>query len=163
MSKIGNNKGKGAKTSNSKKTTGNWFSDQQKLKSNQVDAVKTNDFEAIENAPILEVQLKSNRDEEHFKHALSFALSVSSADSTEIQTIHLNMKDELVFNMPKDESFKELWEKKELMLLVEFPRNWKTMPITLTEDDEDEYGDLKDPEERFDYLYENGMALYQGR
>lgn len=116
------------------------------------------------NLPIVKVQMNSKKEDQHFNEALAFARNVSDARSTDIQTVHLNMKDELVFNMKQDEAFEALWKAGELMLLIAFPKNWKTMDLSGLElDEDDDLEDLEDEYERFDYLYENGMAVYEGK
>lgn len=176
MSKVKtnlNNKGKQAGKNNSK----NWFLEKEKSettksgseKSNPVQKAKTSTYKSMEALPIVKVQMKSKREAEHFEKAYQFALKNSDPNSQEIMTVHLDMKDEIHFNMIQDESFQKAWQKGELMLLVAFPKNWETMELTAEpdledfEEDEEEDLDFDSPEDRFDYLYENGMAVYEGR
>lgn len=146
----------------------NWF-EAQAAKGEQSNApqkpqqAKQMDFKPLDEAPIVKVQMKSKREAAHYEAAFAFAMRMSDAKSEERMTVHLNMQDELVFNMPEDESYEALWKKGELMLLVAFPRNWKTMSLNLSEDEEEDFDDLDTDEGRFDYLYETGMAIYEGK
>jgi hypothetical protein len=154
----GGSKGKGSNV--------NWFKEQDEKRlaaGNKVKAVKpANDYRQADDAPILRVQMNSKNEEKHFEESLAFAQRVSDPESTEVMTVHLNMDDELVFNMVQDESFDRLWKEGKLMLLVSFPRNWKTMAIeAVDEEDDDDTPDLESDTDRFDYLYESGMAVYE--
>ena len=64
--------------------------------------------------------------------------------------------------MKQDEAFEASWKAKEHMCLIAFPRNWKTMPIADLDDEDAEDYDLNDPAERFEYLYEVGMFIFEG-
>jgi hypothetical protein len=121
------------------------------------------DFRKVDDAPILTVQMNSKNEERHFEEAFTFAQMVSDPSSDAIMTIHLNMNDELVFNMKQDETFDQLWKQKKLMLLVAFPKNWKTMTIDAFDDEDDEPIELETDMDRFDYLYEAGMSMYEGK
>lgn len=175
MSKVktnSKNKGKASGKNNSN----NWFIQQQNAsnqnsnseKDNSSKMPKASTYKSLETLPIVKVQMNSKREAEHFERAYQFALKNSDPKSQEIMTVHLDMKDEVHFNMVQDEAFKAAWQKGELMLLVAFPKNWKTMNLMadldleeLEEDAED--FDFDSPEDRFDYLYENGMAVYEGK
>ncbi len=152
----------------------NWFKAQEEKKSFGKSPVKpaateaqkgtAADYKELEEAPIVKVQMNSSKEEEHFEAAFAFAMKMSDPNSSEMMTIHLNMRDDLIFNMKQNHVYKALWEKKELMLLVEFPRNWKTLkPAVELDDEEDAFDDLEDDADKFDYLYETGMAIYEGK
>lgn len=167
MKTSSKNKGKSTGKSNSK----NWFLEQQKpapSKAKSDQGTKNNSYQSLETLPIVKVQMKSNREAEHFEKAYQFALKNSDPHSQEIMTVHLNMRDEVQFNMVQDEAFQNVWKRGELMLLVAFPKNWKTMDMKVfldleeMDEDEDEL-DFDSQEDRFDYLYENGMAVYEGK
>lgn len=175
MSKVkmnSKNKGKSTGKNNSK----NWFLEQQNAavqksdseKSKPAQMPKASTYKSLEALPIVKVQMNSKREAEHFERAYQFALQNSDPNSQDIMTVHLDMNDEIHFNRVQDEAFQIAWQKGELMLLVAFPKNWKTMDLTahleLEEMDEDEDDlDFDAPEDRFDYLYENGMAVYEGK
>ncbi len=156
-------------TQRGKSAAKNWFVEQQNkqdLPKTKVPAQeKQTTYKSLEILPIVKVQMNSNREAEHFKAAYQFALKNSDPKSTEIMTVHLDMKDEIHFNMIQDEAFQAMWKKGELMQLIAFPKNWKTMPIEMeAELDEEEDDDLnfETDEDRFDYLYETGMSVYEG-
>ncbi len=150
----------------------NWFetqamkaqTPQEALDSANTQPTKTNqpDYKPVAEAPIVKVQAKSKREVEHYEAAYAFAQRMSDPKNDTRMTIHLNMQDELVFNMPEDEHYKALWEKGELMLLVAFPRNWKTMPLSISEEEAEEFDELDTDDGRFDFLYETGMSVFEG-
>lgn len=155
----------------SKQKSVNWFKEQEKKQStlatppqsdeNRFQNKQGSDYQPLDEAPIVKVQMKSKKEAEHFEAAYAFALKTSDPSSSEVMTVHLNMKDELIFNMEQDQTYLELWERGELMRLVAFPRNWRQAPLELSEEDEDSFGSLETDEDRFDYLYETGMAIYE--
>lgn len=155
-------------TQRGKSGSKNWFVEQQQKQAvpkSQIPAEeKTESYKSLETLPIVKVQMKSNREEEHFKAAYQFALKSSDPKSSEVMTVHLDMQDEIHFNMEQDEAFKSAWKKGELMLLIAFPKNWKTMTIEADPDMEDEDEDMsfETDEDKFDYLYETGMSVYEG-
>lgn len=135
----------------------NWFeAPKQTPKKQEVD------YKPVVEAPIIKVQAKSTKEAAHYEAAFAFAQRMSDPNSSEQMTVHLNMQDELLFNMKQDETYKTLWEKGELMLLVAFPRNWKTVALNLSEEEADDFDDLDTDEGKFDYLYETGMAVFEG-
>ncbi len=167
MSKIkATQKNKG--TQRGKSNAKNWFVEQQQKqaapKSKMPAEEKQESYKSLETLPIVKVQMNSSREAEHFQTVYQFALKNSDPKSSEIMTVHLDMKDEIHFNMVQDEAYQSLWKKGELMLLVAFPKNWKTMNIEVDPDMEDEDEDMTfdTDEERFDYLYEIGMSVYEG-
>lgn len=138
----------------------NWFQQQaNKEKTKQKDTAKPS-FKPLKKLPILDVLHKSKKEEAHFKEAFAFAKKVSDPNSHDMQTIHLNMQDQLVFNMPQDETYQRLWESGQLLLLVEFPKCWETMPLTIDDEWDDEPEEILDDFDRFDYLYETGLKVY---
>ena len=120
------------------------------------------DYKPVAEAPIIKVQAKSKKEAAHYEAAYAFAQRMSDPNSSEQMTVHLNMQDELVFNIKQDEVYQSLWTKGELMLLVAFQRNWKTAPLQISEEEADEFDDLDTDEGKFDYLYETGMAVFEG-
>lgn len=159
----------------------NWFVQQEQKKA-QLQATAPSKSTPVKAAPvkvvavknpILTVLEKSKKEAQHYKDALAFAHQVSHAKDSALQTIHLTMADTLVFNMPKDGDYKQLWEKGQLALLVTFPRNWKhitlkaliqSMDLDLDEIDEEfEDWDHLDANDRFDLLFEIGLSVYQAR
>lgn len=130
--------------------------------SKQTAKPKQADYKPVTEAPIIKVQAKSKKEAEHYEAAYAFAQRMSDPNSSEQMTVHLNMRDELEFNIKQDDRFQALWESGELMLLVAFPRNWKTAPLQISEEEADEFDDLDTEEGKFDYLYETGMAVFEG-
>lgn len=119
--------------------------------------VKESTYKAAK-APILDVKLSPSEEENHYKACLDYCLKMSSKGSQGRIQVHMDMNKKLHFNMPQDEHFKDLWQSKKLLCLIDLPQDWKTMPIeALDEEDAEDY-DLNDPLERFDYLYETGMS-----
>ncbi|MCK8060447.1 MULTISPECIES: hypothetical protein [unclassified Fusibacter] len=139
----------------------NYFQQQEANKKNPEPKRDKAHYKEVKKAPILKVLEKSQNEEAHFDACYRFAKKMSDPNSTEIQTVHLNMKDQLLFNMEQDEEFTRLWQAHELLLLVEFPKNWKTMEIDTGEEYDDDDFDFEDVEERFDYLYETSMRIYE--
>ena len=153
-------------TQRGKSAAKNWFVEQENkqiaAKSKPIEKEKQTTYKSLEMLPIVKVQMNSSREAEHFKAAYQFALKNSDPKSTEIMTVHLDMKDEIHFNMIQDEAFQTMWKKGELMQLIAFPKNWKTMPMEMeVEIDEEEDDDMtfETDEDRFDYLYETGMSV----
>lgn len=158
MKKVNNSKGKS-------KNGGNWFKAQEEKKTTPLEKNSSKKpsaaaYKPVEEAPIIQVQMKSKREAAHFEAAYAFAQRMSDPKSEEVMTVHLNMQDELVFNILKDEHYERLWQVGELMLLVEFPRNWKTAELDIPEDEADDFDDIDSDADKFDYLYETGMAVY---
>lgn len=160
---------------NTKANKVNWFKSQEEKKAETASGSQagvtirenkpSSGYKQLEDAPILKMQMNSKKESEHFAAAYAFAQKVSDPSSDEIMTIHLNMKDELVFNIKKDDAYEAQWKSGELMLLVAFPKNWKSIQVSVDADDDedDEFLDIDSDEDKFDYLYETGMALYEGK
>lgn len=142
----------------------NWFKEQENkaaAKAKAEQKPKNNsmgDYKEVA-APILKVKISPKQEASHFDDSLAFAMKMSDAKSPEVMTIHMDLMGNLHFNMKQDEAFQKLWTSKQLMCLVAFPRNWKTMQITDIDDEDAEDYDLSDPTERFEYLYETGMFI----
>lgn len=109
-------------------------------------------------APILEVKLSPSDEENHYKACLDYALKMSSTSNQGSIQVHMDMNKKLHFNMAQDEHFKELWQAKKLLCLIDLPSDWKTMSIEVLDEEDAEDYDLNDPLEKFDYLYETGMS-----
>lgn len=109
--------------------------------------------------PILNVKITPEKEAAHFQAAFDYAMKMSNPNSTEMITIHMTMDGNLLFDAVQDDHFKTLWANKELMCLIEIPRNWKTMTLIDLDEEALEDLDLDNPEDRFDYLYETGMFI----
>lgn len=145
----------------------NWFKEQE----NKAAAKAKTDLKPKNNAhadykevaaPILKLQINPKVEASHFEDSFAFAMKMSDPKSNDLMTIHMDMHLKLHFNMKQDEAFEASWKAKELMCLIAFPRNWKTMPIADLDDEDAEDYDLNDPAERFEYLYEVGMFIFEG-
>lgn len=114
-------------------------------------------YKEVQKAPILDVKLSPAEEDAQYKACLDYALKMSSDDDKGRITIYMDMSKTLHFDMMQDQKFQNLWKAKELLCLIDIPKNWKTMILQdIDEEDEEDY-DLSNPMERFDYLYETGM------
>ncbi len=109
--------------------------------------------------PILALKITPEKELDNFERAYAYALKMSDPASTEPIYIHLNMAGELLFDVNQDEAFHQLWKSQQLMCLIKLPRNWKTMPLEETDEEDLDDLNLNDPKDRFDYLYETGMFI----